>query len=301
MLAVALAMGACGKQRADAPAGDATARAVAPAVTSVPAVATAADEFVLIPAGSFQMGDATDERKNVSVHTVYVRAFQIAKHEVTRALWEEVMTWGSSHGYSDLPTGSGKQADHPVHSITWYEMVRWCNARSEMEHLAPCYTVNAAIYRTGSREPECDWDANGYRLPSEAEWEKAARGGLPGKRYPWGDSIGSTEANYHFEGNRWATGVLPQTSPVGSYPANGYGLFDMAGNVWEACWDWVADYPAGEAMTDPRGPATGTERVRRGGSWRRNSFFCRVGYREGGSPDSEFYGTGFRVARSGAP
>jgi formylglycine-generating enzyme required for sulfatase activity len=293
--------GSCGKKQEAAPSGEPPAQVVAAPGKGLSAVDKSAGEFALIPAGGFLMGDAVDDMKRAPLRTVYVSAFWMAKHEVTKAQWDEVMAWSMSHGYTDLPSGSGKAADHPVHTISWYEAVKWCNARSEKERRIPCYTVSEAVYRTGKSDPACNWKANGYRLPSEAEWEKAARGGLSGKRYPSGDSIGTTEANYSFEGNPWVTESTPQTSPVGSYPANGYGLFDTAGNVWEVCWDWFGDYPTSDNSTDPRGPTSGTDRVRRGGSWRRNAFFCRVGQRYGDFPDSASHGIGFRVAHSAAP
>ena len=111
-------------------------------------------------------------------------------------------TWGLANGYTDLAAGNGsyasKGANHPVHSITWYDMVKWCNARSEKEGLTPCYTVSGAIYQDGPEHAGgCNWSANGYRLPSEAEWEKAARGGLSAQNFPWGNTIAHSQANYY--------------------------------------------------------------------------------------------------------
>ena len=129
------------------------------------------NEFAVIPAGSFEMGDALDGLSNAPVvTTVNVSEFYMGKYEVTKSEWDAVRTWGLENGYTDLSAGGGKGADHPVHSINWYNMVKWCNARSEMEGRTPCYTVSGSTYRTGSTNSvECDWTANGYRLPTEAE------------------------------------------------------------------------------------------------------------------------------------
>ena len=139
----------------------------------------------------------------------------------------------------------------------------------------PAYYVDAAmtqVYRSGEKAPAgVKWDA-GYRLPTEAEWEKAARGGVAGKLYPWEtDEISADLVNY----NALNKG---KTMPIGSYGANGYGLYDLAGNVWEWCWDWSGDYVQ-TAQTDPRGPSSGSPRVVRGGSWDFNAENCRVAFR----------------------
>jgi formylglycine-generating enzyme required for sulfatase activity len=277
--------------------------------------------FALIPQGAFTMGDSLDGDSNAPTRTVTLDAFYMGKYEVTKAEWDEVRTWGLSNGYTDLAAGSGKASNHPVHSITWYMMVKWCNARSQKEGLTPAYYTNDAqttIYKTGSvnvTNAQVKWSASGYRLPTEAEWEKAARGGLSGKRFPWGDTISHSQANYYASSSysydssgsvnnyhpTYATGSTPYTSPVGAFAANGYGLFDMAGNVYEWCWDWYGTYAAG-SQTNPRGTTSGTDRVFRGGSWDTSAGISRVASRYYYFPAytlNSFFG--FRVLRSSAP
>jgi len=253
-----------------------------------------------IAGGPFAMGDTfsegvADERP---VHTVPVSTFYLDRHEVTKALWDEVYTWAVAHGYTFDFSGSGTGPTHPVHTVSWYEMVKWCNARSEKEGLTPCYYTSVeqtTVYRTGLADVAnewVNWSANGYRLPTEAEWEKAARGGLAGKRYPWGDDIDPSRAHYGYSSGG--------TVPVGSYAPNGYGLYDMAGNVWEGCWDWYDDTwyaQAGATAADSRGPNWGSIRVIRGGSWLDYSFVLRCALREWHAPGYRYDFGGFRCAR----
>jgi formylglycine-generating enzyme required for sulfatase activity len=251
-----------------------------------------------IPAGAFQMGDA---RGGEPVYTVTVSAFAMDKWEVSIELWESVRAWGNAHGY-DLVAGGSFGAKHPVHSVNWYDVVKWNNARSEKEGKVPAYYEDGAmiqVYRSGEKAPAgVKWDA-GYRLPTEAEWEKAARGGVAGKLYPWGtDEISAELANY-------GASNKGGTTPVGSYGANGYGLYDVAGNAWEWTWDWYGEY-AQIAKTDPRGPSSGSDRVIRGGSWFTYAGGCRVAGRNNdipgfsinhfGSPGNRNNGNGFRSA-----
>lgn len=277
--------------------------------------------MVHIPAGPFQMGDTffdagTDE---LPVHAVYVRAFFMDQFEVSREIWSPIYAWSQGHGYA-MRGGSFRGPNHPVHSVNWYDAVKWCNARSEMEGLTPCYYTDAAqttVYRSGNLDlpnAAVKWTANGYRLPTEAEWEKAARGGLNGKRFPWGNTVGHSQANYISSASfafdvsptrgfhpTYGSGTPPYTSPVGSFPANGYGLHDMAGNLWEWVWDAQSGtwYGQPEATSDDsRGPAFSSKRVLRGGSWADVSDYLRCASRSYAlPPSSPEYNFGFRCVR----
>jgi formylglycine-generating enzyme required for sulfatase activity len=293
--------------------------------------------FALVPGGSFTMGDsytisASFQGGYEPTRGVILDAFYMGKYEVSKAEWDEVRTWALSNGYTDLATGSGKASTHPVHSISWYDVVKWCNARSQMEGLTPVYYTNDAqttVYKTGNvkvTKAQVKWSANGYRLPTEAEWEKAARGGLSGKRFPWGNTISQSQANYNAYSDNaydvfgrpedlsssvnnfhptyiyptYETESWPYTSPVGEFAPNGYGLYDMVGNVSEWCWDWDGEYATG-SQTNPRGAISGTHRVHRGGSWITYAPECRIYNRPVGDPTSTNYVCGFRVLRSLAP
>ena len=265
--------------------------------------------FCLISEGAFAMGDSLDGLANAPVRQVTLNAFYLAQHETTKALWDSVREWGASHGYTDLPDGSGKSADHPVQKVTWFDVVKWCNARSEKDQLEPCYIVDNRPFRTGSTVPGVNWTANGYRLPTEAEWEKAARGGLSGKRFHWGDTINHNQANYGSESAyvydisptrgshpTYTVGNHPYTSPAGSFAANGYGLYDMTGNVWEWCWDWYGAYAPGPQQ-DPKGATSGPYRVTRGGSWYDPARHGRTAARGHINPVNQDADLGFRVLR----
>lgn len=273
------------------------------------------DGFAVIPSGPFQMGlTSGDSAGNAPSIEVTVSRFYLAEKLVTLADWETVRDWAAQNGYDIASGGAGKEADHPVQSVTWWNAVKWCNARSEMEGLTPCYTVGGEVMRTGfGTVPDVDWSANGYRLPTEAEWEKAARGGLSGVRFPWGtDTVSHGNANFRNDGAEsyadgnsghhpdYADGGEPFTSPVGSFAPNGFGLFDMAGNAAEWCWDrYVVDYYlTSDGTTDPRGPAGSGSRVIRGGSWDDTADRLRAGARRSLAPGSAVDTTvGFRLAR----
>jgi len=232
----------------------------------------APDGMVLIPAGT---NSGTDP--DFGAYSLTVSAFYMDATEVTKAQWDAVYTWAVANGYGFDNAGSGKAADHPVLMVSWYDCVKWCNARSEKDGRTPCYTVGGSVYKTGSYGWDgtsvvvCNFFANGYRLPTNTEWEYAARGGLSGRRFPWGDIIDHTRANYCGYPSRftfdqgyggWDTryGEYPHTSPAGAFAANGYGLYDMAGNVWEWCND-----------------TSGSPRGDRGGGWDYGAGYARCG------------------------
>jgi formylglycine-generating enzyme required for sulfatase activity len=189
-----------------------------------------------------------------------------------------------------------------VVEVNWYDCVKWCNARSEMEGRTPAYYTTAAqtaVYRTGELDfaNGCvNWNG-GYRLATEAEWEKAARGGLSGQRFPWGATISESQANYYGDPHSYDLGPYSgyntnfdtghlYTSPVGSFAPNGYGLYDMAGNVWEWCWDWAVESYAGGS--NPHGPTTFIyyDRAVRGGGSDEPASDCRTANRSFGTPNS---------------
>jgi len=161
--------------------------------------------MALIPAGSFTMGSTFNDGglNELPTHSVYVSAFYMDKTEVTKALWDSVYVWAIAHGYGFDNVGLGKATNHPVHTVNWYDTMKWCNARSEKEGRMAVYYTDAAqttVYRTGQVDVQNDWVKwnAGYRLPTEAEWEKAARGGASGHRFPWSDvdTITQIQANY---------------------------------------------------------------------------------------------------------
>ncbi len=291
--------------------------------------------MVQIPAGSFSMGDnlADAFADELPVHTVNVSEFHMDNHEVTNDKMLAVLQWaydhnkltvtptslhnagGNSKELLDLddpdcritwnginfgmkePKGSG----YPCVEVTWYGAIAFCNYRSQMDGLTPCYNLS---------NWSCNWSAGGYRLPTEAEWEKAARGGQSGQRFPWGNTINHSYANYVANGSyEYDTSTYlgggrhpdydetrPYTSPAGAFGKNGYGLYDMSGNVHEWCWDCFGYYSSSPA-TDPHGPTGVSDRIVRGGSCESGPFSCRVAHRNSGHPDESVDFRGFRCVR----
>ncbi len=242
-------------------------------------------------------GESHDPDWYPATYNLTVNTFYMDKYPVTKALWDEVYDWAISNGYSFDNIGGGKDADHPVHTVNWHDALKWCNARSEREDLPPVYTVNESVYRSGRSNNVVQTSAAGYRLPTDAEWEYAARGGLTSRNFPWGNEIRHSRANYYsalsygydtsgtqgYHPSHDAGGA-PYTSPVGSFEANAFGLHDMAGNVWEWCFD-----------SHPSNP---WRRIGRGGSWVSHAIGCRLGYRYPLSPNSAGHHVGFRTVRS---
>ncbi|MBB5034297.1 SUMF1/EgtB/PvdO family nonheme iron enzyme [Prosthecobacter vanneervenii] len=273
--------------------------------------------LIKLNGGDFVMGDSLDGQIDARPHRVSVAPFTMARHEVTLEQWDKVMLWGRDHGYPDLPAGNGKAYNHPVYGMTWGDAVKWCNALSEKEGLTPCYYTDSTrqkVAREGLADignEQVNWKANGYRLPTEAEWEFAARGGLTGKRFPSGDNISHLHANYH--GSKYVSydhcqregspsalmSSPPYTAAVGSFQPNEFGLYDMAGNLAEWCWDFYdSDYgSSAPVMNNPHGPDAGKNCVVRGGSWRHTAEQARCASRLSMPGDLPASYVGLRVTR----
>ena len=256
------------------------------------------DGLVFINGGSFEMGSPETEMQretDETQHEVTVSDFYIGKYEVTQSEYEEVIGENPSNF---------KGENLPVENVSWYDAIEYCNRLSEQEGLTPVYTIDGE---------NVSWDrsANGYRLPTEAEWEYAARAGTT-TSFNTENSISDEEANYYghypygIEENYFSQENL-ETEPgeyrqttvaVNSFSPNKWGLYNIHGNVAEWCFDYYGEYDLGNT-NNPSGPTTGTLRVNRGGGWNDYAKHLRSSYRASTTPDQRMSNIGFRVARNG--
>jgi len=272
-------------------------------------------EFVKIPAGTFLMGTPAyvpGKHGDETQHRVTIaKPFLMGKHEVTQGQWEKVMGTWIARG--DNPSQFRECGDNcPVEYLNWLDTVIFCNRLSKKEGLRPAYRI---------KKGKVTWNrsANGYRLPTEAEWEYAARSGKEtaadtGPTRSFGrsgalaldeiawysmnsrENLGSSHRSAKSTSEQYESGKSG-THPVGQKAPNAWGLHDMIGNVWEWCWDWYGQYSS-LPVTDPEGAETGSRRVFRGGSWYNNARDCRATLRLDKSPDYRSRNLGFRVCRA---
>ena len=268
LLICALLPAGCHKQEAAPP----------PAVKTI--TTSTGIEMVLIPAGSFMMGSNSGDEDEKPAHNVAIAGFYMDRYEVTQKAYESLMGTNPS---------KFKDPQKPVERASWLSAIKYCNMRSIKEGLQPCYDLQTA---------ECNFSANGYRLPTEAEWEYACRAGTTGD-FSFGDNPTELAANAWLKSNSGQS-----THPVGQKPPNRWSLYDMYGNVAEWCNDRYGEKEyAAKAADNPRGPAAGNERVLRGGSWRGAADRCRSSARASETPGLAdvcfgYEAYGFRCVRS---
>ena len=252
-------------------------------------------EMVYVPGGSFEMGQELGTAgygDGTPVHTVTLTGFYMGKYPVTQAQYQAVMGSNPSSGY-------GVGNNYPVYNVSWYDAIEFCNALSIKEGLSPYYTIDKVNKDPNNTEmwDDIKWTitrnstAIGYRLPTEAQWEYAAKGG------------NGTPGNYTYSGSNTISDVAwywnnsnGMTHEVGKKAPNGLGIYDMSGNLWEWCWDWYESYSS-EAQSDPVGAASGDCRVLRGGSWFDGASKARSVHRSAYGPYLSSSDVGFRLVR----
>jgi len=240
---------------------------------------------VAVPGGTFTMGSLAAAGEQPT-HEASVGAFRMGAFEVTQGQFQ-IVTGHNPSAFS----GNVSAADCPVESLSWFDAVEFCNLLSAIEGKTPAYVIADRVPATGypitAATVTADFGQDGYRLPTEAQWEYAARAGTVSSYY-WGESTEATAYAWY------SSNSTARTRTTGRRLPNAFGLYDMAGNVWEWCHDWLGLYTA-DAQTDPTGPATGTERVARGGSWNQSAVWLRSACRGDSSPGSGSSELGFRV------
>jgi len=249
------------------------------------------DNMILVEGGEFKMGNdkggmgfVTNTSNEKPLHSVTLDDFYISKFEVTQELWKSIMEDDPS-----MVRGKGR----PVEQVTWYDIVKFCNKLSEKKGLQKCYNIGKETgFIVKDREVSCDFKANGYRLPTEAEWEYAAKGGNKTNGYEYSGSNDIAEV-------AWYTSfAIGKPEIVGAKLGNELGIYDMTGNVWEYCWDSYDSYKS-EALINPTGPEKekyGNYRVRRGGCRNLRKNFCGVTFRQSLMASMKDDMTGFRIA-----